>query len=346
MSLVFLFGNGLSVGFAPEFRVDRLTQYVIDHLDTPLKSALVELGELATPEDPEKPFAHGTLTFEQLAGALDRVAMAVQALKPLASASTSFHLQETYEELRSRYLSVVGLVLTRIDGLTKEVGKEDWSAINAFADALLTLRSKKSCVVFTVNYDTVLLSALLGSTKGSIYDGFIGGRLEHSFDPWAGKLPLYHLHGATLWVQGDGTRKLPTEDPRHGALLETWSKGEDVMGLPLVILGDQKTPQTDRPPFNQLYAEFRRCLLQSQRVIAGGYSFGDVPINRILGEWLADDQNRRIDVWIPEASEHLSVILERLRAAVQSSKGAAAIQSSQVIGKDVELPSASLVAEL
>lgn len=124
MGLVFLFGNGLSIGFSLEFHVARLTQHVTDQLDAQLRTALVELGELSTPEDPEKPFANGALTFEQLAGALDRVALAVQALQPLAgTAATSLHLEQTYRELRERYLSIVGLVLKRIDALTKEVDR-------------------------------------------------------------------------------------------------------------------------------------------------------------------------------------------------------------------------------
>ena len=226
---------------------------------------------------------------------------------------------------------------------TQDVDKEAWKDINAFADALLTLRNQKSISVFTVNYDTALLSALLRSDKGSIYDGFIAGCLESSFDPWAGKLPLYHLHGSTMWVQQEVTRKLRTDDPSHGLLLEMWSKGEDSMGLPLVILGDQKAHQTDRPPFNQFYAELHRSLLQSQRVIAGGYSFGDVPINRILGEWLATDQNRRVDIWRPDASDQQSAILQRLQSAARPVKGANAIQEGQLITKDVELPNAALI---
>ena len=130
-------------------------------------------------------------------------------------------------------------------------------------------------------------------------------------------------------VRGDGT-------------LNRWAAGDTTLGQPSVLLGDLKTPVTNRLPFATFYEELRRRLAVDELVVAGGYSFGDRPINQALAQYLAERSSRRLVVWSPTPNRH--EYLTRLRNQLPAS--ARSFQDRQVIAESVTLPDADAIAGL
>ena len=81
--VVYLVGNGLSVGVSPAFRVDALTAKLNETLDLATRDALLEIATLGHPDSPIG-VASPILGFEDFAGPIDRIAAALRTLAPLA----------------------------------------------------------------------------------------------------------------------------------------------------------------------------------------------------------------------------------------------------------------------
>lgn len=344
-SVVFLFGNGLSIGVAPEFAVPAMTERLNSRLEPSMREALVELRQLSTP-DLVVP-AESQLGFEQLAGPLDRVANAVQVLAPIARrADREDCLHQSHLYLRQRYLSIVGLILDDLASSARLGQTEGWSALNELGQALGRLHREHSTALFTLSYDTLLDSALIESYGGWFYDGFAGPGLllNQPLDCWAGTMPLYHLHGSVLWYEDPiaGVRKVPSDSDLHRAQLEQWRTGEDQLGFPVVVLTDAKVPAVARHPFDLFYQELWNELGQARVLVIAGYAFGDEPVNRIVKSWLSAPTafQRVLEVWSQSA--------ERARARFEERIGdvGATRAGPQTNFRSVSLPSPSAVAEL
>lgn len=181
-----------------------------------------------------------------------------------------------------------------------------------------------------------------------MYDGFRGLEFNDPLDPWQ-NIALYPLHGS-IGIYTDETgalHKRTLKDVRDEELLERWATGEDNGELPQVVLGDTKDSSTLLEPFASYYNQLAGDLASpgTQEVIVGGYGFGDRPLNRTLGLFLAADENHRLRDWRPHATEHTDKIVEALRDPVSEAAGQR-IKKDQITSEDVKLPSAGAVKAL
>jgi hypothetical protein len=344
---LFVIGNGLSQGFDPRLATAAITERVLARLGPDHTAILEEVSELAAPDVPDlAPIGVDRGGFEALAGPLDRLSEALTAIERLVQDRSQpailAGLRAASEALRLGYLRVVGTVLDEVDTCCHEPAADDarrdsWQAVDEFAAALIDLRMP----VFTLNYDSLLMSAML-ERSGFVYDGFRGRTLNLPLDPWNEPL-LYHLHGSVGWFQSSdgavGKRRL--DEVRAKGILRQWADGETENGYPSVLLGDLKSRLTREYPFLIMYEELYRQLEGASLVVAGGYSFGDRPLNHAMASFLARNTQRRIRVWNQHVDKER--YLQRLRSHLPDTE---TISDNQVEVDEVMLPDASSVRRL
>jgi hypothetical protein len=304
--VVYLIGNGLSVGVSPTFRVDALTAKLNESLSATTRAALIEIATLGRP-DSAIGVTSATLGFEDYAGPIDRIAAALRTLAPLAEqGQSSAVLWDAYEYLRGRYLQLAGTVLAEIASATSLGATDKWEELNRFADEIRGLHVRHPSAVFTLPYDTLLESAMIEAHCGWFYDGFAGPDLILN-DPlhcFPGRMPVYHLHGSVLWYQSpdDIIGKSRSDSESHRDQMEKWKVGDDSAGLPVVILTDLKTRAAAQYPFDLFYAEFWDELAGARHLVVGGYGFNDTPVNQVIRRWLIDrvsGYRRTLEIWAP-----------------------------------------------
>ncbi|MGH9895988.1 MAG: SIR2 family protein, partial [bacterium] len=344
-----LIGNGLATGFDNHLSGDAISERVTAALGDESSELLGRIAELAQPERPDDPIDVERDNFERFAGPLDRLAEALLAIEDLVSlggdAAGLRGLRDASVELRRQYFKVVGTVLREVDACCIEPEVDDerrdaWGRINEFAEEVVDWDGEENRVtVFTLNYDSLLMSSMLEASQW-VYDGFRGGGLNAILDRWENPA-LYHLHGSVSWVRRpEGMVSKPRlETIREEGLLDRWAEGDVTEGQPSVILTDMKTPVASRYPFLVFYEELARCLSQTRLAVVGGYGFGDKPLNRALALYLTEDPLRRVRVWHPRPERER--YLERLRIQVEGKDGT--IADDQVEAEAVTLPDADPV---
>jgi hypothetical protein len=348
--MIFIFGNGLSIGFDSRLETRAITERVIATLGDSYTDVLQTLTDLGAPEDPDTaPVAVNRGSFEQLAGPLDRLSDALVAVQRLfIGPSTSellAKLRDAADGLRQQYVHVVGTVLREVDACCIETTGVDeerrasWEAMNVFAAELI----ERDATIFNLSYDSLLVSSLLNQTD-HIYDGFPFRSLNVPLDRWAGTTAHYQLHGSVAWhrVADGSVHKMRLQEMRNNKILEGWAAGDVSGSLPAVILTDLKTPDTQQYPFSIFYEELYRQLLNESLVVVGGYSFGDRPLNRALSWFLSRNPSNRLLVWNPSGTP--DAYLNRL--SMQLAKNESAISASQITVKQVWLPDATAVRKL
>lgn len=352
---VFVFGNGISVApTSGRVNVAGITEKLWEWLEKEdLRDFVENLQEWAKPQmvglDPD---AHN-YDFELVAGSLHRLGRAVASLTSLADlgVDAADGLLRASEELRGLYRRVVAFVLWQVDCAAWDYGAKaglvEWDDLNEMAAALVELHKTRTVAVYTLNYDSLLMSALLEQTPW-VYDGFRGLALNDPLDPWT-NVALYPMHGSIgIYVDATGTlRKRTLKEVRDAGLLMRWAAGEDNGELPQVVLGDTKDTSTLLEPFASYYDQLAGDLSHpaTDEVIVGGYGFGDRPLNRSLGLFLAADENHRLRDWRPHATEYTHKVLEALRDPVSEAAGNR-IKEEQVIAEDLSLPSGDAVRAL
>lgn len=350
MSIVFLFGNGLSVGFDPRFLTAALTERVLTRLGPTYGSALTDLASLASPDDVDRLLGSSRGNFELLASPVDRIAEAMTAIETLLASTNAkvlAGLRRATVELRLHYLRIVGSVLAEVDeccvvDAADEARLAWWKVMNDFADKLTALHAVNRTTIFTTNYDSLLMSALLNGNR-TVYDGFAGGLLNVPLHRYAGTPALYHLHGSVAWMRQAGDVTKPSLGYVRGVgAIQRWANGETTDGWPTVILGDLKSRQTARFPFNLFYEELRSSLATSSLAVVGGYSFGDRPVNAELAAFLARSLQNRLVVWEPTPNH--GKVFDRLQ--VQLVDTGLTIEPEQVEVRATSLPDSDAVADL
>jgi hypothetical protein len=179
--MIFVFGNGLSIGFDRRLMTESITDRVVASLGDTYTDVLRDLAELATPEDPDTaPVDVARGGFEQLVGPVDRLADALVAMQRLFTGPRTSPLlaglREAADGLRQHYVRIVGTVLREVYtccvvGDADDGRQGSWRAMNAFAAELIKLHA----TMFTLNYDSLLMSALL-EQRAMVYDGFASAR--------------------------------------------------------------------------------------------------------------------------------------------------------------------------
>lgn len=346
--MIFVLGNGLSIGFDSRLVTSAITERVVASLGAAYTDVLRDLAKLGTPEDANSvPLQVDRGGFEQLAGPVDRLADALMAVQRLFtgpdSAPLLADLRAAAEGLRQHHVRIVGTVLREVDDCcvmqdASADRRAAWERMNAFAAELV----KRSATVFTLNYDSLLMSAMLGQAQ-YVYDGFRSGYLNVPLEPW-GNPTLYQLHGSVAWHwTADGVvHKKRLEDVRAEKLLEAWATGQMDLGLPAVILTDLKTRYTEQYPFSMFYDELHRELAGVNLVVVGGYSFGDRPLNWALARFLARNPQNRLLIWNPTGTT--ADYVGRLRKQLLPSENP--IREEQVRVEHVWLPDAAALRSL
>jgi len=167
---------------------------------------------------------------------------------------------------------------------------------SAFVNALFARRANlesRSRVVFTTtNYDT-LIEDSLSLARRRVVDGFstggIGFWTGHQEDEVERLPPRCHqvvkLHGSVDWLRSaDGTLVRARYGTRYLSRLENT----------LIYPQATKYVETQRDPFAELFAAFRRLLAsaESHVLCIVGYSFGDEHINLEIEEALKRESNK------------------------------------------------------
>lgn len=354
MLRVGVFGNGLSVSANSRFRLPDLTQTVRTRLDEVVIGGQTARQWLDTVADNmladnDPPQWHGD--FERLLGPLDRLSRVLNTdlraviggLRP----ELRDQLEEISGEVRALYLRGVAAVLAVID---ENVSVEAVANLEPVVRWLTEGQQAADRVaIYSLNYDALLDRALFalmgelapdGQPRIRLADEFSGhdadafqvpvsnvvgdaivARLPRT-DTWTDRrrpLDLFHLHGGEQWLRtSDGLHvKAQLADIRARHLHERWMAGESLLVQPAVVLTDQKSRAVDRPPFDNDYAHLRDDLLAADRVVISGYGFGDVPLNRVLGEAYRKTHSNPTAVWlitrraIPPEEEALEVAFLR-----------------------------------
>lgn len=347
--MIFMFGNGLSIGFDNRLTTTAITECVTASLSSTEIDVLRELAQLGSPEDPDlMPLDVDRGGFEQLAGPVDRLAEALGAVQRLFAGSSTIpllaDLRKAADGLRQHYVRIVGTVLREIDACCVETAADaqrqaSWQAMNEFAAELVNLRA----TIFTLNYDSLLMSALLEQGQ-YVYDGFRFGTLNVPLDRWSEPTTLYQMHGSVGWRwAADGlVHKSGLQAVRAEKLLDAWAVGDTEHGVPAVILTDLKTHYTEQYPFSTFYNELHYALSTESRVVVGGYSFGDRPLNRALARFLSRKIDNQLVVWNPGGTHDM--YLNRLRRQLMANEPA--IGEEQIVVEHVSLPDADAVRAL
>lgn len=306
MGVVVVVGNGLSQGFSDELALDRITERVRERLPAADVDLLDEVALLAAPDGFE---GHAGVNFEAMAGPIDRIADAMGLLDLLSEAQTQLFVgfRDAARELRRIYISIVGLVFEEIDEycVDEAAGDNGWNEINAMAGQLAEIAEVHRLNVYSLNYDSLLPSALLHENI-AYYDGFAdpNGRLNSPIDAWENPFTMYQLHGSLAWVDFEthGVTKVGNVNARD-VWLPAWAQGAAPGASPVVVLSDLKTRVVQRYPFDLFYQEFRADLNAADSVAVAGYGFGDTPVNARLADYLGQNPENSITVFSPHAED-------------------------------------------
>lgn len=183
--------------------------------------------------------------------------------------------------------------------LTHEAGNID-SAIHLAAWAQ-RCRYSKAIELFTVNYDTVIETAL-ETQKVPYFDGFLGTlkgnfHIELVENDGEDKIPnffvrLWKLHGSVNWKiqeSKDGDTKNVVRSGIPGSM----------QGMVAIYPSDQKYEESRRVPFLVLQDRFRRALNEHETiVIISGYSFGDDHLNEIIFDAASRRERSEFNVFV------------------------------------------------
>ncbi len=311
MAAVYVFGNGLSLGYSStHYNLDRLTRRVrkrLKGIQTPHGELLDELDEIVDrlqidlPPDAPSPANN----FEAFAGPLERLAATLDQFETLQMIADETQLEAIASlaaRTRGLYTRVVGAVLLEVTAHIDDSG--DWDAINRVAEHLVARAKADGEVdVFVLNYDALLDSGLVGLYETGTFrlmDEFHGGTghdfklagdkvycfslRDAPYHPDRPRVRLHHLHGAATWFRsGDQVRKAQhLDDLRKNGLFERWMNGSEKKVEPVVVLGDRKERLVARAPFDEEYAALRAAVASAEQIVVAGYAFRDLPLNATL----------------------------------------------------------------
>ncbi|MBX3097682.1 MAG: SIR2 family protein [Fimbriimonadaceae bacterium] len=157
-----------------------------------------------------------------------------------------------------------------------------------FLVPLLEYCQKTESCIATLNYDNVVESA--SSLSGILVDDGLAHWTELrqlSYAPEA--VPLIKLHGSLNWIELDerldgGKKRRPT--------VRRESEFDRKPGRQRVVIFGGQNKMTYRPPFPDLYSEFRRRIMEVDAVCVLGYSGADPHVNQVLFDWAFAQDNR------------------------------------------------------
>lgn len=277
-------------------------------------AAMKEIAERALPDG-----VTSAEDFEQLVGAFGAESRTLSNLETLATLTSPKdkkllrairRVASFAEKVRDNGVSHVLEVICE----RSRAYVDDATDIHALAAAIITSFDGK--VVFgNLNYDTLLLAALLQVCKsGELADLADGRRRVHvtvndweprdvpalrlnaSDFPSSRRVRLLHLHGSlTYWVNKDHSihAKLPKELLDDG---DQWEavRNETTDVRPAVVLANprDKAQHVGEYPFSLAYEMFGLGLQCADHWLVIGYSFKDMPVNKMLSDAFLDCEEK------------------------------------------------------
>lgn len=265
--------------------------------------AMKEIAERALPEG-----ARSAEDFEVLVGAFGAESRTLDLLDTLAQLT-----KPADEELRAAIRRVSGFAEQVRDTSVSHVLEVISERSHAYVDDARSLYDlvtaiiesfKGKVVIGNLNYDTLLLAALLAVCQSELVDMGHGNRhvkvlvddrierevnaLRSSIDdfPSQKRVQLLHLHGSlTFWATRDGKiyAKLPKEMLDDGDQWRAIREGTTNV-RPVVVLANRKdkAEHVAKFPFDLAYEMFSSGLAKATRWLIIGYSFRDDPVNATL----------------------------------------------------------------
>jgi hypothetical protein len=178
-------------------------------------------------------------------------------------------------------------------------GEPRYAVVENFIRTFAATAGDGACIA-TLNYDSLLLSAVIGkfSTLRDMGDGLEevevelspgrvleGHRLRTSDFIESDSCAFIALHGSLSWLRrGREYVKCKMADLRADPNFWDLCIEGGTEWSPAVVLTNQveKKKRVEDCPFNLAYRIFRDRLLQSSRLLIGGYGFGDECLNSVL----------------------------------------------------------------
>jgi hypothetical protein len=301
-----LVGNGLSIAFNPDLNLRKITAEMAERIKgasddgSDVIAAMKEIAARAlpvgVPSDEDFEVLVGAFGSESLTmGYIERLAKLVSPKDKKLRAAIQ-RVSSFAEQVRDTGLSFVLEVIFERSRSSQEKAKGLQALVKAIVDAF------PGRVTFgNLNYDTLLLSALLETCKSQLSDmghGFKMVNVHTSGNPDT-KVPslresaadfpanrrvrLLHLHGSlTFWSNRDKTifAKL---DTNFLASHDQWQsvRDQETNIRPVVVLANQKdkTSHVEEFPFSLAYELFCTSLTSTNHWLIIGYSFRDEPVN-------------------------------------------------------------------
>lgn len=321
-SVSVLVGNGLSIAFNPDLNLQSITEEVLRRIEDAdggdVILAMKEIAERALPDG-----ATSAEDFEVLVGAFGAESRTLDVLDTLAALT-----QPTDKKLRKAILRVSKFAeQVRDTGVSHvlEVIAERSHAYVDEAQSLYDLVTEITgsfdgrVVVGNLNYDTLLLAALLTVCQAELVDmghGYrrvkvlVDDRVEREVQalrsssadfPRSKRVQLLQLHGSlTFWATRDRKihAKLPKEMLDDG---DQWRaiREKTTNVRPVVVLANRKdkAEHVAQFPFELAYKMFSNGLAEANHWLIIGYSFKDDPVNAVLrAEFIDRDPKPRVFV--------------------------------------------------
>ncbi|MBD7917477.1 SIR2 family protein [Cellulomonas sp. Sa3CUA2] len=313
-NLAVLVGNGLSIAYNPELALPSLTAALLERIaeipggGSEAVSAMKQIAERALPDGAWTDGDFETLVGafgaegatmrylsnlaeifvpedEELASALDRVAKFAGQVRDLG---ISHVLETIFERSRTEYDRAQGLFeLCR-------------AIVGSFSGRI---------TIGNLNYDTLLLSALLETCAAELADmghGYrkvrvsVGSatyevpalRRAASDFPSDRRVQLLHLHGSLSFWADPNTNVYAKLDTGFLETYGLWKAVRDgeLDERPVVVLANQrdKSDHVKQYPFSLAYQVFEERLAQANYWLIIGYSFRDSCVNERLRATFAD----------------------------------------------------------
>lgn len=334
-----LVGNGLSIAFNPDLNLQTITKNVLRRIEAAEGAEVV----LAMQEIAQRALPNGAKTdedFEVLVGAFGAESRTLGLLGTLAELTEhdDRDLKKAIDATAKFAEKVrdtgVSCVLEEISDKSNALDTERAESLDNLIKAIVEAFEGK-VVISNLNYDTILLNALIKSHNSILADLANGAnwqdicildsgikrpfrvpilRTSGNF-PGDRRIYLIHLHGCiSFWLFSDGDEgtyvKLHKEVFKFPNL-NLWEKvrSGEIDGRPVVVLASRKdkVDHVNRYPFSLAY-EVSAQSLQCDKWLIIGYSFRDDPINNMLrSEFLDRKRENKPRVLVVTYGEELKL---------------------------------------
>lgn len=306
--LALLVGNGLSIAFNEELRLERITSEVIARLEslglpgTPAVHTLKNIAKRVALRggNPDE-------NFEDLVGVFEAELLNFDYMQELASliSPEDEQLKDAFQQVIDFTQNVQTIGVSHVLEVILNNSHGSFDAATDLHELVKAIRDSflGRITIGNLNYDTLLLSSLMFQNSGDFADLGHGSNVqpvsvgngktvsanllrETSTFPYSARIRLLHLHGSlTFWLDRESGKrvKLRKELLSEYDLFEKLRNGTSQL-RPLVVLTSSatKSEKIQSEPYKLAYSIFDESLAEADKWLVIGYSFRDPSINALL----------------------------------------------------------------